>query len=66
MRTKGTAELTKQMSVACTPAMKQQLQEAAAARGVNPSVIARWAVQDWLSAHETAQTAQTAQTEETG
>lgn len=59
MRTKGTAEFTVQMSVACTPAMKQQLKDAAAARGVNPSVIARWAVADWLAAHETTQTEET-------
>jgi predicted transcriptional regulator len=59
MRTKGTAEFTTQMSVACTPAMKQQLKEAAAAREVNPSVIARWAVSEWLAAHETTQTEET-------
>lgn len=65
MRTKGTAEFTAQVSVACSPAMKTQLQEAAAARGVNPSVIARWAVADWMAAHEATETVQ-AGTEETG
>lgn len=58
MRTKGTAEFTDSLSVACTPAMKTQVKDAAAARGVNPSVIARWAVQDWLAAHEEVETAQ--------
>jgi hypothetical protein len=38
--------------------MKTQVKDAAAARGVNPSVIARWAVQDWLAAHEEVETAQ--------
>lgn len=57
MRTKGTAEFTDSLSVACTPAMKKQVKDAATARGVNPSVIARWAVQDWLALNDSTEAA---------
>jgi hypothetical protein len=50
-RPKGTAELTADLSIVCTPEMKEQVITAATAQGVNASVVVRWAVADWLAAH---------------
>lgn len=45
------AVYTDKFSVAVPPDMKTHTETAAAARGVKPSVIVRWALQEWLDQH---------------
>jgi hypothetical protein len=49
MPVKGSAELTGHLSVAIAPDMKNQVEAAARRQGVKPAVIARWAIEDWLT-----------------
>jgi len=51
MATKGSAVHTDNLSVACTPELKSRAVAAAAARGVNFSIVVRWALEDWLAVH---------------
>jgi hypothetical protein len=49
MPVKGSAELTDHLSVAVSPGMKQRVEAAAKRHGVRPAVVARWAIDEWLS-----------------
>jgi predicted transcriptional regulator len=49
MPVKGSAELTSNLSVAVSPDMKHKVEAAARRQGVKPAVVARWAIEDWLT-----------------
>lgn len=47
-RKKGSAKYTAKMTVAVTPEQKQDLIDEASRQGVNYSIAARWAIEQWL------------------
>jgi hypothetical protein len=49
MPVKGSAEYTDHLSVAVSPEMKQKVEAAGRLHGVRPAVIARWALEQWLT-----------------
>jgi hypothetical protein len=42
------ARYTAQMAVAVEPEMKEEVEAAGEARGVDKSTVARWALREWL------------------
>lgn len=47
-RKAGSARYTDHITVAVEPDQKSRLEAEAARRGVNPSVAARWAFDEWI------------------
>lgn len=51
-QTTSSAEFTDHLAVAVAPEMKERAEAAGKKRGVNKSVIVRWALAEWLENHE--------------
>ena len=48
-RKPGSAKFTEHLAVACTPEQKEALIASGEAKGVTYSVVARWAIDEWLA-----------------
>jgi hypothetical protein len=59
-RKPGSAQFTEHLAVACKPEQKEALIAAAAVRGVTYSVVARWALEEWLARNPLAGSTTTA------